>query len=143
MLFAIPLLILPFALYNIAMLGLFGDGGVAVLDSEVMAVNMLSGTTWTMAFGDLLILIAVFLGFFELLGSTSASTIAIVSHGLQMIVFLVALLLLLLLATRLVLLALPLPLRVKAAHDAPPRGTRVTAQGDGSVGVGDNGSRRL
>ena len=52
MLLAIPLLIIPFALYNLAMTGLFGDGGVAVLDSEVMAVNMLSGTTWTMAFGE-------------------------------------------------------------------------------------------
>ena len=63
MLLAIPLLIIPFALYNLAMTGLFGDGGTAVLDSEVMAINMLSGTTWTMAFGDLLILIALVLLF--------------------------------------------------------------------------------
>ena len=34
MLLAIPLLIIPFALYNLAMTGLFGDGGVAVLDRE-------------------------------------------------------------------------------------------------------------
>lgn len=89
MLFAIPLLILPFALYNIAMLGLFGDGGVAVLDSEVMAVNMLSGATWTMAFGDLLILIALVLLFVEILKATRPGSRALLDHMLSMVLFVV------------------------------------------------------
>ena len=82
MLLAIPLLIIPFALYNLAMTGLFGDGGVAVLDSEVMAVNMLSGTTWTMAFGDLLIFIALVLLFVEILKATRPGSRALFDHML-------------------------------------------------------------
>ena len=88
MLLAIPLLIIPFALYNLAMTGLFGDGGVAVLDSEVMAVNMLSGTTWTMAFGDLLILIALVL-FVEILKATRPGSRALLDHMLSMVLFVV------------------------------------------------------
>ena len=89
MLLAIPLLIIPFALYNLAMTGLFGDGGVAVLDSEVLAVNMLSGTTWTMAFGDLLILIALVLLFVEILKATRPGSRALLDHMLSMVLFVV------------------------------------------------------
>ena len=89
MLLAIPLLIIPFALYNLAMAGLFGDGGVAVLDSEVMAVNMLSGTTWTMAFGDLLIFIALVLLFVEILKATRPGSRALLDHMLSMVLFVV------------------------------------------------------
>lgn len=91
MLLAIPLLIIPFALYNVAMTGLFGDGGIAVFDSEVMAVNMLSGTTWTMAFGDLLIFIALALLFLEILKATRPGSRALLDHMLSMVLFVVAL----------------------------------------------------
>ena len=89
MLFAIPLLIIPFALYNVAMAGLFGGGGVAVLESEVLAVNMLSGTTWTMAFGDLLIFIALVLLFVEILKATRPGSRALLDHMLSMVLFVV------------------------------------------------------
>ena len=91
MLFAIPLLIIPLGLYNLAMTGLFGDGGIGVLDNEVMAVNMLSGTTWTMAFGDLLILIALVLLFVEILKATRPGSRALLDHMLSMVLFVAAL----------------------------------------------------
>ena len=91
MLLAIPLLILPFALYNLAMTGLFGIGGIAVLDSEVLSVNMLSGATWTLAFGDLIILIALALLFVEILKATRPGSRALLDHMLSMVLFVVAL----------------------------------------------------
>ena len=48
MLLAIPLLIIPFVLYNLAMVGVLGGGGVEVLESQVMSLTMLSGANWTM-----------------------------------------------------------------------------------------------
>lgn len=87
MLLAIPLLIVPFALYNLVMAGAFGDGGVRVLDSEVMAVNMLSGATWTMAFGDLIILIALGLLFVEIIKATRPGSRALLDHMLSMVLF--------------------------------------------------------
>ncbi|NUS70222.1 MAG: hypothetical protein HOQ41_17880, partial [Ensifer adhaerens] len=49
MLAAIPLLILPFAIYNLAMIGMFG--GLAGLNADMVSLSMLSGATWTMRFG--------------------------------------------------------------------------------------------
>ncbi len=89
MLLAIPLLIVPFALYNLAMGGLFGGGGIAVLDTEVMAINMLSGATWTMSFGDLLIVIALALLFVEILKATRPGSRALADHMLSMVLFVV------------------------------------------------------
>jgi hypothetical protein len=89
MLLAIPLLIIPFALYNLAMAGLFGGGGVAVLKSDVMAMNMLSGTTWTMSFGDLLIVVALALLFLEILKATRPGSRALLDHMLSMVLFVV------------------------------------------------------
>jgi len=89
MLLAIPLLIIPFALYNLAVVGLFGDGGVGVLGSQVLAVNMLSGTTWTMTFGDLLIFMALVLLFAEILKATRPGSRALLDHMLSMVLFVV------------------------------------------------------
>lgn len=89
MFLAIPLLIIPFALYNLAMAGLFGGGGVAVLESDVIAMNMLSGATWTMSFGDLLIVIALALLFLEILKATRPGSRALLDHMLSMVLFVV------------------------------------------------------
>ncbi len=89
MIAAIPLLILPFALYNIAMTGVFGGGGIAVLDSQVLSLSMLSGATWTMSFGDLLIVIALALLFVEILKATRTSSKTLMDHLLSMVLFIV------------------------------------------------------
>ncbi|NVD40793.1 hypothetical protein HT585_18130 [Ensifer sp. HO-A22] len=85
MLAAIPLLILPFAIYNLAMLGLFG--GTAGLDAGVMSLSMLSGATWAMSFGDLLIVVALLLLFVEILKATRTGTRALMDHLLSMVLF--------------------------------------------------------
>lgn len=67
------------------------------LDRIVLQVPMPSGVSLPLTIGELLILFATIMGFVELVGSTSASSTAILNHGLQLVVFLVCLLLLLLL----------------------------------------------
>ncbi|MGF6173374.1 hypothetical protein [Ensifer sp. 4252] len=85
MLAAIPLLILPFAIYNLAMLGLFG--GTAGLGAGVMSLSMLSGATWAMSVGDLLIVVALLLLFVEILKATRTGTRALMDHLLSMVLF--------------------------------------------------------
>ena len=65
MIAAIPLLILPFILYNLGMMGVLGSGGVAVFENTVFSMTMLSGAVWTMSMGDLMIVIALVLLFVE------------------------------------------------------------------------------
>ena len=96
MLAAVPLLILPFAIYNLAMIGMFG--GMAGLNAEMLSLSMLSGATWTMRFGDLLIVVALLLLFVELLKATRTSTQALMDHLLSMILFIAFLIEFLLLA---------------------------------------------
>lgn len=89
MLLAIPLLIIPFALYNLAMIGLLGDGGIVVLESQVMSLTMLSGATWTMNLGDLFIVIALAILFFEIIKATRPGSRALLDHMLSMVLFVV------------------------------------------------------
>ena len=96
MLAAVPLLILPFVVYNLAMIGMFG--GMAGLNAEMLSLSMLSGATWTMRFGDLLIVVALLLLFVELLKATRTSTRALMDHLLSMILFIAFLIEFLLLA---------------------------------------------
>lgn len=66
------------------------------LERVLLSVPMPSGARLPVTVGELLIILALVFSFVELLGSSASST-AIISHGLQLIVFLVCLLLLLLL----------------------------------------------
>ena len=63
---AVPLMLIPFILYNLAMIGAFGSGGIAGLDATVMSVNMMSGATWTMSLGDLVIVFSLVILFLEI-----------------------------------------------------------------------------
>lgn len=89
MLASIPLLILPFVLYNIAMTGALGAGGVAVFAQTVTSLAMLSGATWSMSVGDLLIVGSLVLLFVEILKATRTSSKTLVDHILSMVLFIV------------------------------------------------------
>ncbi|NHT76154.1 hypothetical protein C8J35_105162 [Rhizobium sp. PP-F2F-G38] len=89
MLASIPLLILPFALYNLAMTGALGAGGVAVFEDTVTSLAMLSGATWSMSVGDLLIVGSLVLLFVEILKATRTSSKTLVDHILSMVLFIV------------------------------------------------------
>lgn len=87
MLTAIPLMIVPLALYNLALAGAFGGGGVAGLSRVVFTLPMLSGATWVMSAADVLILVALALLFAEILKSTRNGSGALLNHILSMLVF--------------------------------------------------------
>lgn len=87
MLALVPLMVFPFALYNLAMLGLMGSGGVTSLQNQIISLNMMSGAVWTLSLGDLFILIALVLLFVEILKATRASRFSVFDHMFSMFVF--------------------------------------------------------
>lgn len=87
MIAAIPLMLVPLALYNLAMIGLFGGGGIAALDQVLISVTMLSGAVWTLSIGDGLILVALVFLFIEILKSTRNARGSLMNHMLSLLVF--------------------------------------------------------
>ena len=86
MLAAIPLMIVPLIVYNLILIGLFGDG-VSALGSTVTSLSMMSGATWTMSLGDLLITVSLVLLFIEVLKATRTGSWSVIDHMLSMFVF--------------------------------------------------------
>ena len=82
----VPLLILPFLLFNAVLAGLFG-GGPDVLAQPFFSVAMISGGTWRMSTGDMLLLLGLVLLFFEILKSTRTSRVSVIDHVLSTGVF--------------------------------------------------------
>jgi hypothetical protein len=87
MLGMVPLLIIPFLLYNLGLAGLFGGTAADPFAAEIFSVTMMSGGVWTMSVGDLLITIALVLLFVEMMKSTRSSNASIVDHLLSTFVF--------------------------------------------------------
>jgi uncharacterized membrane protein len=87
MIAAIPLMIVPFILYNLAMLGLMGSGGLPVLQNDVIVLSMISGAIWSMSLGDLFIVIALVVLFFEILKATRNGSGSLINHMLSMLIF--------------------------------------------------------
>ena len=84
MLTNVPLLIVPFIVYNIQ---IFFSGGIAVWDQKVLQLSMISGEVWTMSMGDLMICMGLFLLFFEIIKATRVGANTIVDHLLSTFVF--------------------------------------------------------
>jgi hypothetical protein len=83
-LIAFPLLLVPFAIYNMLAFLLDVDFGL-----KVFHVPLLSGKRMDVSVGELLVLFSIILLYFEILKSTQISSRAIMDHVLSMILFLV------------------------------------------------------
>ncbi|BCH14304.1 MULTISPECIES: hypothetical protein [unclassified Mesorhizobium] len=83
---AIPLLIVPFVLYNLGLLGIFG-GGDDPWASQMFSIRMMSGGVFSMTLGDLIVLIGLLLFFVEIVKSTRTSSASIMDHLLSTFVF--------------------------------------------------------
>ena len=79
-----PLLIIPFAIYNIVAFVMPGTSWTETLSR----VHMVSGVDWTMSLGDMLIALAVLLLFLEVLKSTRIGVRTIIDHSLSLLLFL-------------------------------------------------------
>lgn len=77
-----PLLIIPFALYNILAF-IFGTNFTA----PFFSLPMLSGLTLPLSIGDLLVAMSILLLYVEILKSTRMSTRAITDHVLSLLLF--------------------------------------------------------
>lgn len=82
-----PLLLVPFAIYNIIAFLMPGVSWTATVTS----VHMMSDADWTMSAGDMLIVLAILLLFGELMKSTRIGIRSVVDHGLSLVLFLAAL----------------------------------------------------
>jgi hypothetical protein len=79
-----PLLLVPFAIYNIITFLMPGVTWTGV----VSTVHMVSGADWTMSVGDILIALAILLLCGEVLKSTRIGMRTVVDHALSLILFL-------------------------------------------------------
>jgi hypothetical protein len=88
MLSSIPLLVVPFILYNIGIAGIFGGGPNGdPWETEILALNMMSGGVFSMTLGDLIVVIALVLFFVEIVKSTRSSNASVIDHLLSTFVF--------------------------------------------------------
>jgi len=78
----IPLMIIPFAIYNMLAFLLSLDWG-----KQTASIHMVSGAAWTLTYGEIMIAASVIILFFELLKSTRLTTRTIVDHTLSTLLF--------------------------------------------------------
>jgi len=83
-LIGIPLLLLPFAIYNIVAFLMPGVSWTAPLTS----VHLPSGADWTMSAGDMLIAFGILMLFGEVVKSTRIVLRTVIDHGLSLVLFL-------------------------------------------------------
>jgi hypothetical protein len=79
-----PLLLVPFAIYNIIAFLMPGVSWTGTAST----VHMMSGGDWTMSAGDMLLVLAIVLLFGEIMKSTRIGIRTVVDHTLSLILFL-------------------------------------------------------
>ena len=82
---AVPLMLIPFILYNLEMLGFFG----ITTDAVISSVNMMSGAVWQMTLGDIFIVLSLLILFMEIFKATRRSSVALLDHLFSMALFVV------------------------------------------------------
>lgn len=87
---ALPLIVIPFIIYNIIVL-LGGTDAEQVLSRTIFSIPMINGALWVFKWSDFIILLTMMMLFVEILKSTYTSTASLLDHGLSMLVFIVCL----------------------------------------------------
>ena len=82
-----PLLLVPFAIYNIIAFLMPGLSWTGALTT----VHMMSGGEWSMSTGDVLIAFSIVVLFGEMMKATRIGIRTVVDHGLSLVLFLVML----------------------------------------------------
>jgi len=77
-----PLLIIPFAIYNMLAFLLGIDWA-----HKIATIHMVSEADWTLTWGELLLAIGIIILFFEMLKATRLSSRTIIDHGLSTVLF--------------------------------------------------------
>ncbi len=82
-----PLMAVVLIIYNGILFGLGGAG--LSWDVELFNLNMVSGAAWSFSLGDFMIVLGLFLLFFEILKATRVGRMSIIDHLLSTIVLLI------------------------------------------------------
>lgn len=94
MVLSLPWIVLALIAYNVIVF-LFGSAPPAeateIFQTEMFSLSMLSGASWTFRVGDIVLMIALFALFIEILKSTRTQPLAILDHGLSMVIFIICL----------------------------------------------------
>lgn len=83
----VPLLIIPFILFNLGLTGMLGGEAGDPWSMVVFSLTMMSGGLWELTLGDTLIILALVLLFVEMVKATRTSNASVVDHLLSTFVF--------------------------------------------------------
>src|SRR6185436_20579867 len=86
-----PLLVVPFAVYNIIEFLIPGATPGAFWSHAIAQIGLASGAQWTLTTGDLMIALSLIILFVEILKSTRLSTRSIIDHLLSTVLFVIML----------------------------------------------------
>ncbi len=96
MLLSLPWILVSFIFYNVVAFSetLSGAGNEVgeIFESELFTLNLLSGQPWQFTLGDLVLVTALIALFVEILKATQTRSLAILDHGLSVVVFIICLL---------------------------------------------------
>jgi hypothetical protein len=84
--FIVPLLVVPFILYNLVVFLFFGANPVN-WGAGLFSIPMPSGMPWAVTAGDLLLVVGIVMLFIEVLKSTGTARNSIIEHMLSMVLF--------------------------------------------------------
>lgn len=87
MLRSVPLLILPFLLFNLGITGLLGAEGGDPWAGHVASLPMVSGGVFRLDWGTALVAFSLLLLFVEMVKSTRTSNASVIDHILSVFVF--------------------------------------------------------
>lgn len=87
---AFPLLALPVLLYNVLALTA-GAATLQRLSGEIATFGMASDAVWSVSLGDVLLALSLVVLFVELLKSANSRRVAIINHGLSLLLFVICL----------------------------------------------------
>ncbi len=82
----IPLLVIPFALFNAALAGMLGSGADP-LGATFLSFSMISGGRFILSYGHMLVALGLVFLFFEVLKSTRTNNTSVIDHVLSTGVF--------------------------------------------------------
>jgi len=89
MLLNLPWTVVALILYNIIAFTSGGETPQAPFDTQLFTMNLMSGATWAFTLGNLILLVAFIALFIEILKSSRVSNIALLDHGLSILVLIV------------------------------------------------------
>lgn len=91
-----PKLSIPMIIYAILAFISGADGVAARMAEPLFTIGMMSGASWGLTPGDLILMLGLFFLFIEMVKSSDTGTSSIINHGMSMMVFVIGLVLFLL-----------------------------------------------